>query len=173
MLLVCQKWWGGYLVEFKLADRTLYDRVGNDIDALRRQSTLVGPSQKRTFKIDISSYEFCEGKVQRELDDYTVYVYSLEMIAIEKLRAICQQMPEYSLGTHSARARDFYDIHRIVTNNEIDLTTTVNLALVRAIFGAKEVPLQALLNEISKHREFHRPDSACSRRLNCRRTRYI
>jgi hypothetical protein len=86
-----------------------------------------------------------------------VYVYSLEMIAIEKLRAICQQMPEYTLGTHSARARDFYDIHRIVTNNNIDLTTAANLALVRSIFAAKGVPA-ALLNEISKHREFHRPD---------------
>jgi Nucleotidyl transferase AbiEii toxin, Type IV TA system len=95
--------------------------------------------------------------VQREIDDYTIYVYSLEMIAVEKFRAICQQMSEYSLGTHSPRARDFYDIHRIVTNNKFDLTTAANLALVRSIFAAKNVPL-ALLNEISKHREFHRPD---------------
>jgi predicted nucleotidyltransferase component of viral defense system len=151
------KWWGGYEVEFKLAERSFYDKVGHDIEKLRRQSELVGPEQKRTFKIDISTHEFCEGKVQRELDDYTVYVYSLEMIAIEKFRAICQQMPEYALGNHSARARDFYDIHRIVSNHSIDLTTAANLALVRSIFAAKGVSL-ALLNEISKHREFHRPD---------------
>ena len=48
-----------------------------------------------------------------ELDDYTIYVYSPTMIAIEKLRAICQQMPEYALQRRpSARARDFYDIYR-------------------------------------------------------------
>jgi hypothetical protein len=150
-------WWGGYVVEFKLAERILYDKVGHDIQALRRQSELVGPLQKRTFTIDISSHEFCEGKVQRELDDYTIYVYSLEMIAFEKLRAICQQMPEYPYGNHSPRARDFYDIHRIVTAHKIDLMTPPNLAIARSIFAAKEVPL-ALLDEISKQREFHRPD---------------
>jgi predicted nucleotidyltransferase component of viral defense system len=151
------KWWGGYIAEFKLAERNLYEKTGHDIDALRRQCQLVGPQQKRTFKIDISQNEFCEAKVQREIDDYTVYVYSLEMIAVEKFRAICQQMPEYILGSHTARARDFYDIHRIVTKNNIDLTAESNLSLMRSIFAAKEVPL-ALLSEIRKHRDFHAPD---------------
>ena len=146
-------WWGGYLVEFKLAERTFYEKVGHDIEALRRQSELVGPQQKRTFTIDISSHEFCEGKVQREIDDYAIYVYSLEMIAIEKLRAICQQMPAYTLGTRSPRARDFYDIHRIITNNTIDLLADNNLSVLRFIFLSKQVPLD-LLAEIGVYRAF-------------------
>ena len=42
------------------------------------------------------------------------------MIAIEKLRATCQQMPEYGIrGAATQRARDFYDIHLIVTSEEL------------------------------------------------------
>jgi predicted nucleotidyltransferase component of viral defense system len=56
-----------------------------------------------------------------------VYAYSLEMIAAEKLRAICQQMPEYTvLRTKRPRARDFYDIHQVITQHGIDLTTNEN-----------------------------------------------
>src|SRR5262245_42070097 len=109
------EWWGGYGVEFKLAERALFDKLSGDIASLRRQAEVLGPLQKRKFTIDISKNEFCEGKLKREVDDYTIYVYSLEMIAMEKLRAICQQMPEYALArTPTPRARDFYDICQIV-----------------------------------------------------------
>jgi predicted nucleotidyltransferase component of viral defense system len=149
------KWWGGYLVEFKLIERTLFEELRHDLGALRRQSEVLGPLQKRKYGIDISKYEFCEGKVHREVDDYTVYVYSLEMIAVEKLRAICQQMPQYVLArTPTARARDFYDVYQIVKGQGVDLTTKENLTLLGAIFAAKEVPLD-LLGEMQKHRDFH------------------
>ena len=60
------------------------------------------------FTIDLSKYEYVAGKLELNLDDYAIYVYSPSMIAIEKLRAICQQMPEYPLrGYRTARARDF------------------------------------------------------------------
>lgn len=147
-------WWGGYLVEFKLASKAIFDEYRDDLPGLRRRSEELGPQQKRKYTIDISQGEFCEGKVRREIDDYAVYVYSLEMIAVEKLRAICQQMPQYAYGNKSARARDFYDIHQIVTENAIDLTVPENLDLLVSIFAAKQVPLE-LLSEIHKHRETH------------------
>src|SRR5262249_54311202 len=76
--------------------------------------------------------------------------------AIEKLRAICQQMPEYFPNrTRSARASDFYDIHALIVEGGVDLGSDEDL--VRAIFAAKEVPL-ALLGRIGEHREFHRVD---------------
>src|ERR1700689_1637975 len=82
------------------------------------------------------------------------------MIAIEKLRAICQQMPEYPhTGNKKARARDFYDIHRVLKACNIDLTTEENSALIRNIFEAKQVPL-SLLGKIGAERDFHRPDWA-------------
>ena len=80
------------------------------------------------------------------------------MLAIEKLRAICQQMREYRLERHPRpRARDFFDIHELVTNAGVRFGTAENLSLARAIFGAKQVPL-ALIAAIGDHREFHRPD---------------
>jgi predicted nucleotidyltransferase component of viral defense system len=152
------EWWGGYIVEFKLAERGLYDEFRNDIDGLRRRAEVVGPQQMRKYTIDISHHEFCEGKVKREVDDYTIYVYSLEMIASEKLRAICQQMPAYAvLRTKRPRARDFYDIQQIIAEHGIDLRTNENRSTLASIFEAKQVPL-ALLGEISKYRDFHAQD---------------
>lgn len=152
------EWWGGYLIEFKLVERKLYEELHNDIDALRRRAEIVGPQQMRKYTIDLSYNEFCEGKVKREVDDYAVYVYSLEMIAAEKLRAICQQMPEYTvLRTKRPRARDFYDIHQVITEHDIDLSTGENLSTLDAIFEAKQVPLN-LLGEIHKYRNYHAQD---------------
>jgi hypothetical protein len=79
------------------------------------------------------------------------------MIAAEKLRAICQQMPEYEFGNKTPRARDFYDIRQIVTKNRIDLTTKENLKVLSAIFAAKQVPLE-FLDEVHKHRDYHSLD---------------
>ena len=154
------EWWGGYIVEFKLVDRKLYKELGNDIESLRRRAEVVGPQQMRKYTIDISHHEFCEGKVKREVDDYSVYVYSLEMIAAEKLRAICQQMPEYEyrvLRTKRPRARDFYDIRQIIAEHGIDMTTDKNRSTLAAIFEAKQVPL-GLLAEIHKYRDYHAQD---------------
>ena len=126
------EWWGGYMVEFKLVEQSLFQKLKGDVDALRRQSEVLGPLEKRVYSIDISQNEFCEGKVKRQVDDYVVYVYSLEMIAAEKLRAICQQMPAYKYGLKKPRARDFYDIHQIINENGIDLTSDANRATIAA-----------------------------------------
>jgi hypothetical protein len=152
------EWWGGYIVEFKLAEAGVFERHNGDIDALRRNAAVLGPAQKRTYSIDISKNEYCAGKVKKQVDDYTIYVYSLEMIAIEKLRAICQQMPEYEITAHkSPRARDFYDIYQILQCENVDLTTSTNRELFNHIFSAKKVPLE-LLGNIGQHKAFHEPD---------------
>lgn len=152
------EWWGGYFVEFKLVAQEIYDTYKNDPEALRRQAAVLGPAQRRKYTIDISKNEYCAGKVKRTVDDYTIYVYSLEMIALEKMRAICQQMPEYELDRiKNPRARDFYDIHQITLQPHVDLASAVNLELCARIFDAKQVPLR-LIGEISKYRGFHAPD---------------
>lgn len=150
--------WGGYVAEFKLIAREKYVNLNGDIDTMRRESIVTGPLQRRTFRIELSKHEFCKGKAEKELEDYTVYVYTPEMIMIEKLRAICQQMPEYtSRGYKTARARDFYDIHTLATEGKIDIADAKNLALAKDIFAAKDVPI-TLIAEIPKFKEFHRPD---------------
>jgi hypothetical protein len=146
------------MISFKLMERVKYEGLLGNIDAIRRDSLVIGPNQQRVFTIDLSKCEYVRGKQKVELDNYSVFVYSAEMIAIEKLRAVCQQMPEYTLNRNpSPRARDFFDIHLIVSKTGVNLTSAENLELARQIFAAKEVPT-ALLAKIDGFREFHRPD---------------
>lgn len=152
------KRWGGYNVEFKLIEKAKHEELRADIDAIRRNAFVTGPLQRKVFRIELSKYEFCSGKAERELDDYTIYVYTPEMIAIEKLRAICQQLPEYHARVHkTARARDFYDIHALVTQAGVNLSSPENIELARNIFAAKDVPL-TLLPKVKDSEELHRPD---------------
>lgn len=153
-------WWGGYELSFKLIERQKYQQFKGRLDKLRINALVIGGGEKRSFKIELSKCEYTDGKVEHEIDHFKVYVYTPSMIAIEKLRAICQQMPEYShTGNKRARARDFYDIYKVVTACVVDLGTEANSVLIRHIFSAKQVPL-ALLENIAQQREFHRPDWA-------------
>jgi len=150
--------WGGYELKFKLIDNAQYDALGGTLEAIRRNALVVSPEQQRKFSVDMSKYEYCQGKVERELDSFTIYVYTPEMIVAEKLRAICQQMPGYVLRAHpTPRARDFYDIWCVITMTGLKLSTGESFDLMRHVFAAKEVPLR-MLATIGEHREFHRPD---------------
>jgi hypothetical protein len=153
-----EAFWGGYVIEFKLLEAPLFAKLRDDLEAMRRSALKLG--QKARFFIDISRHEYVEGKAQDFLDGYRVFVYSPEMIVCEKLRAICQQMPEYGAivkrdrpGT--ARARDFLDIHTLIDARGIDVGSEENRTLLRNVFAAKRVPLE-LLGRVHGHREFHR-----------------
>jgi predicted nucleotidyltransferase component of viral defense system len=149
--------WGGYRVEFKLMEKERLKDFSGDMEKMRKSAMALGSGEKKPFTIDISKHEFCGPKAEKELDGFTIYVYTPEMMVIEKVRAICQQMPEYPYGTKSARARDFFDIFVLMETRKIDLLTEENLELFRLIFKAKEVPLQ-LIGEIPESREFHERD---------------
>ena len=150
--------WGGYEARFKLTDRKASSTGQKNPDRLSSSAMVVGPLQQRVFRIQFSKYEYCAPKIAQELDNYTIYVYTPEMLVIEKLRAICQQMNEYKLRAHpTPRARDFYDIHCITTKVSPNLSTVENRDLAVLIFSAKHVPLR-LLGLIRNYREFHRPD---------------
>lgn len=150
--------WGGYEVEFKLADTEKFNRDKDDLERIRREAIVIGGAQQRIFRVQISKYEYCQGKVEQNLDEYSIYVYTPVMIVIEKLRAICQQMEEYPLRKYAAaRARDFYDIYSTVSARQIKLSDPQILDLVRNIFAAKSVEL-SLLAKIETYREFHRQD---------------
>lgn len=150
--------WGGYQITFKVISHAQFEKVSKDFNKARVQSLVIGPSQERTFTVQISRFEYCGDKTEATLDEYTIYVYSPAMIAFEKLRAICQQMPDYPARRRkTARAKDFYDIHAITIAKTIDFAAETSQALVRNIFMAKDVPLK-LIPQIRDHREFHRPD---------------
>lgn len=149
--------WGGYRVEFKLMEKErVKDFLGN-IGKMRKGALSLGSGEKKPFTIDISKHEYCGPKEEKELDGFTIYVYTPEMLVIEKIRAICQQMDEYPYGTKSARARDFIDIYILMENQKVDLLEERNIELIKLIFAAKEVPLE-LIGKIPKYREFHERD---------------
>ena len=157
--------WGGYQVEFKLAALDDFASYGNDVEMLRRHAKILGAKNSTKFTMDISKHEFREQKVTADIEGYTIFVYSPAMIAAEKVRAICQQMPEYgpvvkrSHRPGSARARDFLDIYVVCEQLGVDFSRSDFHRLIEATFAAKRVPL-AFIGEIPRFREFHRPDFA-------------
>jgi hypothetical protein len=152
-------WWGGYELLFKLADQSRHQGYGSNRDRLRREALVVSPNQVKTFTVDFSKCEYTDAKISRDLDDYTIYVYPPSMIAVEKLRALCQQMDEYAPTgrTKRPRARDFFDIHTIMTKAGFRFESRESRTLLEAVFAAKEVPID-LLAKLPQQRDFHRDD---------------
>ncbi len=151
--------WGGYKFEFKLIESEKWKKLNGNLEKLRIQSFRVdSKNSSQKFKIDISTFEFIAEKELAEIDEVTCYVYSPAMIAIEKLRAICQQMDGYPGNAHKTpRARDFFDIYKIIQARALDLTSSANRLLLIEIFKAKDVPL-TFLARIPQVREFHSAD---------------
>lgn len=152
--------WGGYIIEFKLIESALYKRHSPDPNELRKYALKIGPGQK--FLIDISRFEYTLDKQQKDFEDHRIYVYSPEMIVCEKLRAICQQMPEYSpvikrKRPGGARARDFLDIYTLVEPLKLDISSEKNMEILSEMFKVKKVPL-GLLGRIGEYRDFHKTD---------------
>jgi len=153
-------WWGGYALEFKILSREKFQELAGDLAKMRNYAEVVSPRQGRRFRVEISKYEFCEGAQEFDFEGFTIFVYSPEMSAFEKLRAICQQMDGYEVIPGSKkrpRARDFYDIHALVTKKDVDFAAPANQDICRQVFGAKRVEL-ALIAGIEATREFHRTD---------------
>lgn len=149
--------WGGYRVEFKLATSAVYAEHSADLETLRRRAINLGHGTR--FLIDISRFEYVAGKQMVDFDGYVIYVYSPEMIVCEKLRAICQQMPEYGPiikrdRAGSARARDFLDIFVLMDTLKLDLTTERARETLVAMFEMKKVPLD-FLGKVPGTYEFH------------------
>lgn len=149
--------WGGYQVSFKLIEKEKFEALRGRTEDVRRQALVIGTGQRRTFTVDLSKHEYTAPKIAKNFEHYQIYVYTPEMIAAEKIRAICQQMPGYLVLRRpgAPRARDFYDIYLLVKAAAVDLSA--HLDLVRHVFAAKVVPLNLLAN-VADYREFHRPD---------------
>lgn len=153
--------WGGYAALFKLIERKHFDALAGNIERIRRQALSVtgGLQATRTFRVEISKFEHCEPNVVMLIaEGISCRVYSRELLVAEKLRALCQQMPEYTPRRHPApRARDYYDLHALLTEGGIDLADEDMHDLVRVVFGAKSVEVE-LLTRLDSHRDFHASD---------------
>lgn len=158
--------WGGYSAQFKLITRRRFIELGGVIgvepearllEAMQREAHVTGVGSQRSFVIEISKFEHTEGKQLVEVGGFDCYVYTPAMIAVEKLRAICQQSPLYAQRKHpTPRPRDFFDIHTIAVRASCDIAAREHRSLVNAMFSAKQVPLE-LIEDIGapERRDFH------------------
>jgi len=155
-----KNFWGGYDVTFKIIELSKYNSYPDDLVKLRRNAIMIG--KKSNLEIDISRFEYVANKIETTLNGYTIYVYSAEMLIIEKLRAICQQMPEYNSVVHRkesrsgvSRARDFVDIYTVIIELKVNISKPENKQILEDIFQAKRVPLE-LLFKIDEFRDLHK-----------------
>jgi hypothetical protein len=155
-----KSFWGDWKIEFKLVTMDVHAQYRSNIEDLRRRAISVGKGGSTKFKIDLSNHEYCDDRLKHDFEGYSVFVYSPGMLVCEKIRAICQQMPEYAdeVQSHSsARARDFLDIHTVAEHFSIDFECDKFHDLLRKTFDAKKVPLH-LVGCIQQFRDFHASD---------------
>lgn len=146
--------WGGYELVFKVVD--LVDFRPDDLARMR----ILASGHDRCVEIDISKDEYIGSLDLVEFENYTIQVATLEAIGLEKLRALCQQMSEYTLRKHkTARARDFYDISLLQSQKKVDFLSLESIRIAHEIFQAKCVPADLLLKLGEEStRDFHRDD---------------
>ncbi|MFZ4680834.1 MAG: nucleotidyl transferase AbiEii/AbiGii toxin family protein, partial [Flavobacterium sp.] len=149
--------WKGYRILFKTIDIDKFN-VENMQESRMKAYTIYDNSSTK-FVVEISSYEYTESKKKVEVEGVILYVYTPEMIVFEKIRALCQSMPEYKSIIPTARvkgrARDFYDIWNLCSNFEIDFTSHENKEMLSDIFKAKLVPLE-FLDLIEKNKDLQK-----------------
>ena len=132
------------------------------MESLRRNATQLCSDGSTNFKIDISKYEYYAAKQSFTVDGQIIFGYSPEMAIAERLRAICQQMPEYQAIVHKSRftaPRDFVDIHSLREAYLINFENAAFHELVVKIFESKRVPL-SLIGRIAERSTDHRGDFA-------------
>ncbi len=159
------EFWGGYQILFKLLPTKEFAEYSN-LEQQRRNAIPLGKEGSTKFAIDISSHEHCDPASTTEIDEFRLRVYTPEMIVLEKLRALCQQLPDYQTVIHAnrprpARSRDFYDIHALREQFDLDFTSPANLELLELIFEAKRVPIGLIL-QIRERREYYRENFEAS-----------
>jgi len=133
-------WWGGWSFEFKLVS---FDHSDKSIEIKRRNALIPEGANSSKIIVEISEHEYCKNGRTKVINGVTILGYSRELIVLEKIRAICQQHPEYKFRLSKNRARDFYDIHELTKNIDDDFVHRCSLH-IESVFRAKEVPISFL-----------------------------
>ena len=150
--------WGGYSIEFKIIEIEKAQAYAEDLAKLQRNALTIGVSGKVT--VDLSKHEYCVDVITKTVGGVDVVVYTPRALVFEKLRAICQQMPEYCEFVSRSprpRASDFYDIELLCREYQLRPFHASDLPFLVEVFRAKRVPLE-LLSQIRDHSDAHRAD---------------
>lgn len=155
-----QEFWGGYHAHFKIIPAEKYDS-NMDVQKLRNLAEEIGPGHLKKFPVDISKHEYTEKGEYVALEGLDVRVYTPSMLVAEKVRAICQQMPEYLevIGKDSPkrgnRAKDFYDIHAICSKiPDIDTSSEEFYYILQKMFEVKRADIK-LIKRIASMKSFY------------------
>ncbi len=133
-------WWGGWLCEFKLVS---FQHRGKVIETKRRNALIPDGANSSKVTVEISKHEYCGKKRTKTIQGIKIFGYSRELLVLEKIRAICQQHPDYAYRSSKNRARDFYDIYELTANTD-DCFISRCSSQIEKVFRAKEVPLKIL-----------------------------
>lgn len=150
--------WGGYSINFKVMDEETYEKTYDVSDQKRSSMALQLEGGKKKIEIDISLEEYTEDRIQMKLDEYQIHIYSPLMIVYEKMRALCQQLPDYEYASfEKTRARDLYDIYIAIQKSQSlelreQILSSSNVHILSEMFKAKNVSLELLL-KIESYRE--------------------
>lgn len=151
--------WGGYKISFAIVDTEKYqDKIELQDPDKMKELSIYGENlenNRKKIEIDLSYDEYVADKKSYDLEGTTIYLYSPLMLVYEKIRASCQQLEDYKLVGNKTRARDLYDIYKILTNTQqSNLREAVldqdNFYILENIFKAKDVPLELMLKLDSK-----------------------
>ncbi len=133
-------WWGGWLCKFKLVS---FQHRGKSIEAKRRNALIPDGANSSKATVEISKHEYCGKRRTKTIQGVKIFGYSRELLVLEKIRAICQQHPDYAYRSSKNRARDFYDIYELTANTNDDFISRCR-SQIEKVFQAKEVPLEIL-----------------------------
>ncbi len=133
-------WWGGWLCEFKLVS---FKHRGKGKEAKTRNALIPDGANSSKVTVEISKHEFCGKKRTKTIQGVKIFGYSRELLVLEKIRAICQQHPDYVYRSSKNRARDFYDIYELTANADEGFISKCS-SQIENVFLAKEVPLKIM-----------------------------
>lgn len=139
--------WTGWEFNFKLIDH------GHNYEGVKKSSKgiMFPGAATNKIEIDLSEHEHCEPSITKNIDGVDVNLYSAPLIILEKIRALCQQHPDYKLINEKRkknRARDLYDIS-VVMDMYIGLEGYENLVNqgkehLDLVFESKYVSLEII-----------------------------
>jgi len=130
-------WWGGWSFEFKIVSHV---HRGKSNGIKRRNALIPEGANSSKIIVEISEHEYCKNGRTKIINGVNILGYSRELIVLEKIRAICQQHPDYKFKLSKNRARDFYDIYELTKDVDDDFAHRCSLH-IENVFRAKEVPV--------------------------------
>lgn len=144
------EWWSGWNCEFKLC---AHEHRKLSLESRRRRALIPEGTNSSKIEIQISEHEYCGHVHSRMIQGVKVNGYTRALLVVEKLRAICQQHPDYKFKVRRNRVRDVIDIYHLTTDHQSDRFLKECKSELPKTFKAKEVD-PAFLDALFNNKEF-------------------